>query len=216
MIEKLEPAEQLFFKDGICKDIECIRVDRSTDEGPNHLEVQFLWTERHISKPTRVTLVTTRCSGDGYLNRAELQNGCLSRGHSNLFIPSTLHGSSFASDGGHIDETKYIENMSAAVEQYINRVNGTPCMNTVIHLAKGADNISIEISRRPKLLVFLKGSKAAKDTLKKEDPMLYQYFSEVWSVRHNHMDNTVPGNYIFLLRCCAREGCPHPLCQSKF
>ena len=111
---------------------------------------------------------------------------------------------------------KYIENMSAAVEQYINRVNSTPCMNTVIHLAKGADNISIEISKRPKLLVFLKGSKAAKDTLKKENPMLYQYFSEVWTVRHNYMDNTVPGNYIFLLSCCAREGCPHLLCQSKF
>ena len=84
-------------------------------------------------------------------------------------------------------------------------------MNTVIHLARGADNRSTEISRRPKHLVFLKGSKAAKDTLKKEDPVLYQYFSEVWSVRHNHMDNTVPGNYIFLLRCCERKAV-HTLC----
>ena len=81
-------------------------MDGSTDEGQSHLEVQFLWTERHISKPTRVTFVTTWCSGDSYLNRTELQNGCLSRGHSNLFIPSTLHGSSLASDGGHIDEKK--------------------------------------------------------------------------------------------------------------
>ena len=35
------------------KSIECICVmDGATDEGPGHMEVQFLWTERHILKHT--------------------------------------------------------------------------------------------------------------------------------------------------------------------
>lgn len=75
------------------KDIHFIRVDGASDEAPSHVEVQFLWTEIHISTPTKVTLVTTRYSGDSFLNRVELQNGCLARGHSNLFVPSTLVGS---------------------------------------------------------------------------------------------------------------------------
>ena len=91
-----------------------LKSTRMLSEGPSHHKVQFLWTERHISKATRVMLVTTRCSEDSYLNRVELQNGCLSRGHSNLFIPSTLHGSPYGSDGK-IDESKYKNNMNAAV-----------------------------------------------------------------------------------------------------
>ena len=71
---------------GKVKEIECIRVDGASDEGPSHAEVQFLWTERHLNRPTKVTLVTTRSSGDSFLNHVELQNGCLSRGHANLFI----------------------------------------------------------------------------------------------------------------------------------
>ena len=60
---------------GTSKVIECIRV---ADEGPSHEEVQFWWTEHHILKERMVTLVTARCSGCSYLNRVELQNGCLS------------------------------------------------------------------------------------------------------------------------------------------
>ena len=61
--------------------------------------MQFMWTERHVQRPTFVTLVTTRCSGDSFLNRVELQNGCLGRGHSNLFIPSTLNGETIDEQG---------------------------------------------------------------------------------------------------------------------
>ena len=64
----------------------------ASDEGPSHLEVQFLFTERHYQKQTKVQMVSTRCSGDSYLNRVELQNSCLARGHANTFIPSTLNG----------------------------------------------------------------------------------------------------------------------------
>lgn len=70
--------------------IECIRVDGAADEGPMHEEVQFVWAARHLSRPTLATLVTARNSGSSYLNRVELQNGCLALAHANVFIPSTL------------------------------------------------------------------------------------------------------------------------------
>ena len=75
------------------KIIDCVRVDGGVDEGPSHVEVQFLWTERHINKGKVCTMVTSRFSWGSYLNKVELQNGCLSVGHSNIFIPSTIHGS---------------------------------------------------------------------------------------------------------------------------
>ena len=39
------------------------------------------------------TLVTTREAEGNFLNKLELMNGCISKAHSNLFIPSTLTGS---------------------------------------------------------------------------------------------------------------------------
>ena len=36
----------------VTKEIECIRVDGASDEGPSHEEVQFWWTERHFKRPT--------------------------------------------------------------------------------------------------------------------------------------------------------------------
>ena len=80
-----------------------------------------------------------RCSGDSYLNRVELQNGCLSKGHSNTFIPSTLCGPPFDNKGGW-NEQIYKATMSAAVDQYIGRVDGTPCMKTKIHLTRGSED----------------------------------------------------------------------------
>lgn len=119
-VENLDVSRHIFLSDGedIAKEIECVRVDGGADEGPVHHEVQFSWTVRHVARPTKITMVTKRCSGDSYLNRVELQNGCLSKGHSNTFIPSTLCGSPFSESGG-IDEDKYKANMSAALDQYI-------------------------------------------------------------------------------------------------
>ena len=92
MLQAMDHLKAVFLQEesGKVKEIECIRLDGDSDEGPSHTEVQFLWTERHMNQPTKVTLVTTRSSGDSFLNRVELQNGCLSRGYSNLFIPSTF------------------------------------------------------------------------------------------------------------------------------
>ena len=127
MLEQIPHLSSIFRKpDGEVKEIECIRVDGGTDEGPSHVEVQFLWTECHYRQPTKVTLVTTRSSSDSFLNRVELQNGCLARGHSNLFIPSMLHGAPY-NETGDYDESKHCKNMEA-LSQYIQRVDQTPCM----------------------------------------------------------------------------------------
>ena len=84
--EELQPVFVNLQTD-LSKFIECVRVDGAADEGPSHEEVQFWWSARHLSRGRVVTLVTTRSSGSSYLNRVELQNGCLSLGHANTFIP---------------------------------------------------------------------------------------------------------------------------------
>ena len=133
----------------------------------------FIWTERHYHQPTRVTLVTTSASGDSFLNRVELQNGCLPRGHSNLCIPSTLNGSPVDEDGNFQKEL-HKKNMDAALYKYIKRVDGAPCMKASIKLYAGCTD-SPKISRRHKLRTFLRGSKKAKEDLKEEYPRLYSY-----------------------------------------
>ena len=83
--------------------IECIMVDGGSNKGPSYLEVQFWWTLRHIEAPTSATLVTTKNSGSNYLNRVELQNGCLACAHANLFIPLNLNGLYFSPETGKVD-----------------------------------------------------------------------------------------------------------------
>ena len=63
------------------------------DEGPSHED----WTERHLLKNKLATTITTRSGGSSYKNRVELQNGCLSRGHSNT---STMASSNIDRDTG--------------------------------------------------------------------------------------------------------------------
>lgn len=96
------------------KPIDCIRVDGAGDEGPAHAEVQFMWTERHLEQEKVHTLVTTRRSGSSYLNRVELQNGCLAMAHSNIFIPSTIHGLKFGQSVS-IDYQQLERNLDSAV-----------------------------------------------------------------------------------------------------
>lgn len=214
MLEKIPELAPLFQKEGgDVKDIECIRVDDGSDEGSSHTKVQFLWTEPHYSHPTKVTLVTTRSSGDSFLNRLELQNGCLARGHSNLFIPSTLCGVPY-NGAGEYDESKHPENMEAALKQYIERVDQTPCIRTSILLYRGVTDHEI-LKRRLKLLVFLRGNTKEKEKLKREDSELYQYFKKVWTTRQNHVDDSLPISYVFLFCCCGKTDCPHPLCSGK-
>ena len=208
MLER-DPKFSSIFQD---KCFDCIRVDGAGDEGPRHFEIQFLWTERHVSKGKKCTIVTTRYSGGSYLNRVELMNGCLAKGHSNLFIPSTLNGSCHGVNG--IDKEKLQQNLESAIDVYIDRVNGTPCGGSAISLVKGAtDDIAKNLQeRRPKLITFLRGSQKAKDKLKETDPTLYKYFVEIWDIRNRHMVKELPEKYIFMLRPCYQSDCYHPVC----
>ena len=70
------------------KEIECVRVDGACDEGPSHDEIQFYWTERHYTRGSIATLVSARSSGASYLNRVELQNGCMCCGNSDCCRPA--------------------------------------------------------------------------------------------------------------------------------
>ncbi len=208
-------AEMEEFKDDAQKPIDCIRVDGATDEGPSHMEVQFLWTEWHFSMAKYCTLVTTRYAGGSYLNKVEQINGCLSRAHSNMFIPSTIHGSNFGCDG--IDEEVLERNLRTATEVYINRCNGAPAGRSNIKLVEGnRDEKAQQLhNRRQSLLTFLKGSKAKKEQLKREEPDLYQYFTKVWEIRNRHIQPHLPSTYVFQLLPCYQSGCPHPVCLKE-
>ena len=176
MVASLPEYKSLF--DG--KKVECIRVHGAMDESPSLQEVQFQWTERHLQQGYLLTVVSARYSGGSYLNKVELQNGCLALGHSNLFIPSTIHGSN-VDDDGKLCEEKLKKNLNAATEVYISTVSGTPCFGTGIHLVKGAkDEVSkLYCDRRSNLLIFLRGSEKSKAALKELHPDEYQYFSQI-------------------------------------
>ena len=149
-----------------------------------------------MQRPTIVTLVTTRSSGASYLNRVELQNGCLALGHANLFIPSNLNGSCFDSQTGKLDQDKLRSNMDQATDIYISRVNGSHCGDTVIHLFKGSDS-SENQGLRQDLLTYTKGTKSQKTDLKHRDPERWAFIDKVWSLRNRHMTPGLPSQYIF-------------------
>ena len=194
------------------KQIECIRVDGAGDEGPSHEEVQFFWTLRHVNKQNFATLVTTRCSGCSYLNRVELQNGCLALGHANLFIPSTFGESNMDPATGQIHKERFVRNMEKATEVYINRVNGSPCGETSVHLFKGA-NSSANQDLRLHLLQYLKGTKVQKERLR-QNHKVYDHIERIWTIRNNHMITNLPSQYVFHLVCCFKTECTHPICEK--
>ena len=157
------------------------------------------------------TLVTARSSGSSYLNRVELQNGCLTRGHSNLFIPSTLAGS--CTESAQVNEEILKQNLELAIEVYLRCVDQSPCGETVIHLFRGADTSADYHKTRDYLKMFLKGSKKNKEKLKQEHPLVYQEISEIWDLRQQHLMPGYPPQYIYYLLCCFRPDCIHPLCK---
>lgn len=67
--------------------------------------------------------------------------------------------------------------------------------------------------RHQHLLTFLKGSKKAKEKLQSEEPELYRYFQDIWTVRNNHINTSVPANYVFHLTICGKSTCVHPRCK---
>ena len=216
MADLLMMSEMEEFKDDLRKPIDCIRVDGATDEGPSHLEVQFLWTEWNLVMEKYCTLVTARYAGGSYLNKVEQINGCLTRAHCNMFIPSTIHGCNFGNDG--LDEAMLERNLRTATEVYINRCDGAPAGQSEIKLVEGnrGDKAREMQDRRPSLLTFLKGSKTAKEQLKREKPDLFEHFSQIWDMmmRNRHMQQGLPPSYVFQLLPCYEACCPHPICTK--
>ena len=96
-----------------------------------------------------------------------------------MFVPSTLCGEPCDEEGPFIEE-KHHANMEAALKQYVEWVDGTPCMGTTIKLQRGASGNPF-LDRRSHLLIFLKGSAKEKAELKKQDPEEYSYFESVES-----------------------------------
>ena len=213
MLENIPTIQPAFLnpQNNSAKQIECIRVDGATDEGPAHQEIQLWWTLRHLRRPTVVTLVTARNSGASYLNRVELQTGCLALAHANLFILSNLNGSCFDPSSGKVDQSRLKQNMDLATDVYIGRANGAPCGDTTIQLFKGADSASNQELRRD-VLIFLKGTKNQKTQMKREKPERWEFIYDVWKVKNGHL---VPPQYVFLLKCCNMDSCKHPLCVKK-
>jgi len=59
-------------------------------------------------------------------------------------------------DSGKVNEKILCQNLDAAIDVYISRVDNTPCARTEIHLIKGAKDEDAQ-NEREILLVFLKG-----------------------------------------------------------
>ena len=156
-----------------------------------------------------VTLLTSRSSGSSYLNKVELQNGCLSLGHANLFIPSTLNGSVYNPETGALDMERVKTNLELATDVYIKCVDGCPCGQTVIHLCRGANSSHLQ-EKGNDLTIFLKGSmQEEKGTAQKRE------VNKIWDVQHRHEVPGLPPQYLYLLVCCFDQSCPHPLCQLE-
>ena len=81
--------------------------------------------EWHLIEGREFTLVTTRNSGTSCFNLVELQNGVDGRADANLFIPSTWCGSA-ETEPGRISQERLQENMEAALQVYLDRVNEIP------------------------------------------------------------------------------------------
>ncbi|CAB4041217.1 Chromatin modification-related YNG2 [Paramuricea clavata] len=160
------------------------------------------------------TVVTTRHSGGSYLNSVELMNGCLSVAHSNCFIPSTLGGPVEDENGINTEQLK--RNLDLAADVYISSVNGAPCCGTTVQLCKGnrRDCAQKLLGRRQKLLTFLHGKVIEKQKLLKDEPDIFHYFRKVWDVCNNHMVQSIPKQYAFMLLPCFKDGCIHPLCKT--
>ena len=142
------------------------------------------------------TLVTARSSGSSFRNRVELQNGCLSRGHSNLFIPSTLAGNCMAS--GELNHELLVKNLELAIDVYLDRVNHCECGDGVINLYKGADSQQQQ-GYRENIKIFLKGSKKKKEELKRTHADIYNLFESVWDMRERHLIRDIPILFSMLL-----------------
>ena len=91
------------------------------------LDMRKSKTEWHLSHRKVSTLVISQSSGSSFMNHVELQNGCLTQAHSDLFILSTLNGSC-VKESGKLDLSVLHQNLNSAINIYIQRCNGCSCI----------------------------------------------------------------------------------------
>ena len=125
-----------------------------------------------------------RSSGSSYINRVELQNGCLSLRHSNLCIPSNLGGSVVNPDTGSVDMDRVAKKKWPPLY-----ILTDPCSDTVIHVFSGADSSTLKKSRGS-LMIFLKAL---------DEPELYAHFKMVTEVKEIHKVRGLPAQYLYML-----------------
>ena len=116
------------------------------------------------------TLVTTRNSGASCFNLVELQNGVVGLAHANLIIPFTLCGSA-ETESGKISKERLQENMKAALQVYLDRVNEVPFGSSVIKMYRSAtDQQAAQMKQeRTDLLVQNERYKIGKERAQREE-----------------------------------------------
>ena len=88
--------------------------------------------------------------------------------------------------------------MNLATDVYINRVNNCRCGDSVIHLYRGADS-HLQQGTRKYFLLYVKGTKKQKESLKLEKLDLYSYFDTVWQLKERHSIKNLPSQYAFVV-----------------
>lgn len=149
-----------YFKD---KEFDCICCDGVYDENLVGLEIQFMWIERYMVFSKICIIVIICYSGGSYLNRVELQNGCLVLVYSYFFISLTFNGNNYNEKG--LDLVKLRGNLDVVVDVYINRVDGVLCGDIFIRLLKGVNDEYVFYfqERRLDFFIFLSGFKKEKE-----------------------------------------------------
>ena len=116
-------------------------------------------------------------------------------------------------DSSKVNYEKLRQNLDLAMDVYIDRVDNSPCGAGSIKLFKGADSSSNQEIRKY-LLQFLNGNKAQKKQLQEEHQEVYDYLEKVWNIRNDHMLPNIPTQYCFVLICCMKSHCAHPVCKT--
>ena len=206
--------------DGTNKDVVCLRVDGGPDEGPHHVMVRYYHALHHIEFGSRVMLVTVRWAGGSYLNGVERLNGHQGYACNNVFISATLKGSNTPHTSQVCPEAVRA-NMTAAVEEYIRIVDGSPAMNGKLRLVAPPIPSPDELQREQTISGIMRAATDVKrDALLAKAPAdIRDEVVMVRTVEENHWKkvysngDTMEVRYCYKLECCFKPGCPHPKCK---
>ena len=113
------------------------------------------------------------------------------------------------------DFSKKKKKTGKPTDVYISKCDNAAFGESSIRLFKGSrDDLARNYkNRRPHLITFLSGTQKKKEKLMKENPTLFEYFTEIWKLRDRHMVIGLPSHYIFQLLPCYKEECVHPVCK---